>query len=252
MRLFGLIGYPLSHSFSQNYFEDKFRKEKITDCYYHTFSIKKLDQLPGLINRNPELLGLNVTIPYKEEVVRYLDYTDPEAKIIGAVNTIKVERKNNKIYLSGYNTDYYGFYEFIKTNLKSPYPTALILGTGGAARAVGFALEKLKIDHLFVSRKPTHENQISYKKIDTGIVQSHQIIINATPVGMFPAVTSFPAFPFEYISRDHLIIDLIYNPAETIFLRKAKEKGAQVFNGLEMLYLQAERSWEIWNGLCQV
>ena len=249
MRLFGLIGYPLSHSFSQNYFEKKFRKENIRDCYYHTFPIKKLNQLPGLINMNPALSGLNVTIPYKEEVIKYLDYIDPEAKIIGAVNTIKVERKNNKINLSGYNTDYYGFYEFIKTKVKSPYPTALILGTGGAAKAVGFALKKLRIDHLFVSRKPTLENQISYKELVSEIVLSHQIIINATPVGMFPVVTSFPAFPFGYISRDHLIIDLIYNPAETIFLKKAKERGAQVFNGLEMLHLQAERSWGIWNKL---
>ena len=247
MRLFGLIGYPLSHSFSQNYFEEKFRKEKITDCYYHTFPIKKLNHLPELIKMNPELLGLNVTIPYKEEVIKYLDYIDPEAKIIGAVNTIKVEKKNNKINLSGYNTDYYGFYEFINTKVKSPYPKALILGTGGAAKAVGFALKKLRMDHLFVSRKPTLENQISYKEIVSEIVQSYQLIINATPVGMFPEVSSFPAFPFGYISRDHLIIDLIYNPAETIFLKRAKEKGAQVFNGLEMLHLQAERSWEIWN-----
>ncbi|MBI4947333.1 MAG: shikimate dehydrogenase [Bacteroidetes bacterium] len=246
-KLYGLIGYPLEHSFSQKYFTTKFTEENIGTTEYKLYPIKNISELPSLIESLKNLRGLSVTTPYKESVIEYLDEIDPTAKQVGAVNTIKIIYKNKKTHLAGFNTDIFGF-EKSFTKLKGIYgEKALVLGTGGASKAVGYVLRKLNIQYLNVSRKPKNKNEISYSDIDDTIIKNHKLLINTTPLGMYPDVKSFPAIPFEAITKEHILYDLVYNPDETEFLKKGKAQGAVTKNGLEMLISQAEKSWEIWN-----
>ncbi|MFI5134447.1 MAG: shikimate dehydrogenase family protein [Chitinophagales bacterium] len=241
-KLFGLIGYPLAHSFSKKYFTEKFKKEKISDCLYENFPLHSIEEFPSLIESHPDLLGLNVTIPYKEQVISFLDELDETSGKIGAVNTIKISQGK----LTGHNTDVYGFMNSIKDLLQPFHSSALILGTGGGAKAVAFGLMKMGIEFDFVSRNPD-EKELRYEDLDEAVIHQYKIIINTTPVGMFPDIDSCPPIPYELLTSSHLLFDLIYNPDETLFLMKGKQQGATVKNGLEMLQLQAERSWEIWN-----
>lgn len=243
MKLYGLIGHPLSHSFSKKYFSEKFVKEHITDCEFLLFDIPSIKDLKNILAQNPNLKGLSVTIPYKEVVMEYLDEIDETAKQIGAVNTIKIE--NNK--LIGYNTDYFGFKQSLKPFLEISQERALILGTGGASKAVYHALTSLNINCLFVSRNPKNDNEISYEEVNEYVIRNHQIIVNATPIGTFPNINEKPAINYNEITSKHLLYDLVYNPAETQFLKEGKQRGAMVLNGLQMLQLQAEKAWGIWN-----
>lgn len=246
MKLYGLIGNPLTHSYSAKYFSRKFELENIKDCQYHLFQLENENEIPELILKHSGLLGLNVTIPFKQKIIKYLDEISDMAGKCGAVNCIKIDRKSEKPYLTGYNTDVDAFQQSVQPLLKPGHKNALILGTGGGALAVGLALAQLGIRFTFVTRNPVGKNQIGYEKIDQRKIEQNHIIIQATPVGMFPNTDQLPDLPYEHLSPDHLLFDLVYNPEETLFLRKGKEKGTQVKNGLEMLHLQAEKSWEIW------
>lgn len=237
MKTYGLIGKNISYSFSRNYFANKFKKEDIKNSQYINFDIDNLSELNNIFNTDN--YGFNVTIPYKEAIIPYLDSLDFHAEKIGAVNTIKLEN-GKKI---GFNTDWIGFKKSIEPLLNSHHTKALILGTGGASKAVIYALDQLKIETLMVSRY----GEISYEDLSEEIIQNHAIIINCTPVGTFPNVDAAPEIPYHFITKNHLAYDLIYNPTETLFLKKCKEKGAVVKNGLEMLEIQAEASWKIWN-----
>ena len=245
MKNYGLIGYPLSHSFSASYFAEKFKQENIKDCTYQAYEIDSIEKLPALIHEIPNLIGLNVTIPYKQDVFDYLDAIDEVAKSIGAVNTIKIDQATGA--LKGYNTDYYGFKQSLKPFLANHHQRALILGTGGASKAVHYVLKELNIDCLFVSRNPKGEHEISYEDVNDHVMKHHQLIINTTPLGMFPKVEDKPDLPYEYLTSQHLLYDLVYNPLETVFLKEGKQAGSIVINGLDMLKMQAEKSWEIWN-----
>ena len=209
--------------------------------------MKDIAKLPGLIESDRELLGLNVTIPYKEKVIPYLDEIDVEAREIGAVNTIKIIRQGTKYHLKGYNTDITGFEKSLTGLLKSCHTSALVLGTGGASKAVVYALKKYGIIYQYVSRTPRDHTMLSYDQIIPEIIRSHKLIINTSPVGMYPNVGHCPQLPYDAIGPDHILYDLIYNPEMTLFLKKGKEKKATLINGLPMLYAQAERSWLIWN-----
>ncbi len=248
MKLYGLIGNPLTHSYSEKYFSRKFKKENIRDCRYQLFQLESENDLPRLFSEHSNLLGLNVTIPFKQKIIKYMGEIDQEAGKCGAVNCIKIERHSGKPYLKGYNTDIGAFRLSIEPLLKPQYKNALILGSGGGALAAGAALTQLKISFNFVSRNPVGNNHIGYDNIDEKKIEQNLLIINATPVGMFGFPDQIPDLPYQYLTPGHLLFDLVYNPAETLFLRKGKEKGAQVKNGLEMLHLQAEKSWEIWSG----
>lgn len=241
MRTFGLIGRNIDYSFSRKYFSEKFNEENI-DAEYKNFDIGSIEEFP-LIIKNNLISGLNVTIPYKEEIIPFLDHLDPHAKEIKAVNTIKFEKDGS---ICGYNTDFWGFTEAIKPALKPYHSHALILGTGGASKAIAYALRLLDIDYRFVSRKP-EKDQFSYQDLNEDILNKYSLIINCTPLGTYPKVEQSPEIPFQYISANHLVFDLIYNPSETSLMRSAKENGAQTMNGLEMLKLQAEKAWSIWN-----
>jgi shikimate dehydrogenase len=246
-RLFGIIGYPLSHSFSPAYFSGKFKSEGIIDSDYRAFPMEDLAKLPSLVQKFPDLIGLNVTIPYKEKIMAYLDEIDPVAEEIGAVNTIKIIRTGKNLFLKGFNTDVYGFHESIKPFLNKQHRRALILGTGGASKAVAYALRKLEIAYLSVSRNPLGPNCIAYENITQEVMSIHHIIINTTPLGMFPNIDSYPQIPYHLLSPNHFLYDLVYNPEVTTFMKKGLEIHASVKNGYEMLLLQAERSWDIWN-----
>lgn len=247
MRLYGLIGKSLVHSFSQKYFNEKFEKEKIENTYYHLYPLNNIDEFNQLITDYSEVSGLNITIPYKTSVIPFLDYIDDAAKEIGAVNTIRFDRENSRLKLHGYNTDYLGFWESIEPLLKNYHKKALILGTGGSSKAVSYALKQANIDHLFVSRNPEYENTISYQSLNKGILDQYQIIINTTPLGMYPNVEQFPDIPYQFLSPKHILSDLIYNPEHTQFLKFGKVQGSLIKNGLEMLKIQADYSWKIWN-----
>jgi shikimate dehydrogenase len=247
MKLYGLVGKSLVHSFSQKYFSEKFEKERIENTYYHLYPLNNIDEFNQLITYYSEVSGLNVTIPYKTSVIPFLDYIDDAAKEIGAVNTIRFDRENSKLKLHGYNTDYLGFWESIKPLLKSYHKKALILGTGGSSKAVSYALKQANIEHLFVSRNPEKENTISYQSLNHDILDQYQIIINTTPLGMFPEVEQSPDIPYQFLSPKHILYDLIYNPEHTQFLKFGKEQGSILKNGLEMLKIQADYSWKIWN-----
>jgi shikimate dehydrogenase len=247
MKLYGLIGFPLSHSFSAKYFAGKFAAENITDCSYQLFPIEKIEMLPDLIRSNPDLSGLNITIPYKEKVIPFLHDTDVSIKSVGAVNTIKIYRQNDDYRLKGFNTDVYGFTESLRPFLKPDIRKALVLGTGGAAKAVAYALGQLQIAVTWVSRNPSKSGHISYEMVSPLVMSEHKLIVNTSPAGMYPHQDTCPPIPYDLITADHILYDLVYNPEETLFLEKGKKKKATVISGLKMLYLQADKSWEIWN-----
>jgi shikimate dehydrogenase len=241
---FGIIGKNISYSFSQKYFLEKFNKMGLDNYQYYNFDIPEIEEFPFLLyHREDEFRGLNITIPFKEAIIKYLDEVDPEAQKIGAVNTIKVSDDNRLI---GFNTDVYGFQKSIEPLLKSHHKKALILGTGGASKAVAYVLNVLNIEYKFVSRSEI-ENMFTYEMLDAEIMDDYAIIVNCTPVGTHPNIENTPPIPYQYLSDKHLLYDLIYNPAETKFLQEGKKRGAGIKNGLEMLELQAEKSWEIWN-----
>lgn len=241
MRTFGLIGRNIDYSFSRKYFAEKFQSENI-NAEYRNFDLSHIEMFPEILKENV-VSGFNVTIPYKEVIIPYLDHLDSHAEKIQAVNTIKFEKDGS---ICGYNTDYWGFLESLKPHLESPHSKAIILGTGGASKAIAYALKLLEIDFKFVSRNP-EKGQFSYANLDEKIIDSHTLIINCSPLGTFPDTEKHPEIPFEFISEKHLIYDLIYNPAETQFMQLAAEQGAKTVNGSEMLKLQAEKSWNIWN-----
>jgi shikimate dehydrogenase len=242
MRRFGLIGKTLSHSFSKNYFTQKFAREHIDNCRYDLFELQTIEDLPALLLSNPGLEGLNVTIPYKQEVIPYLDETSDVVEEIGACNCIKIAGGK----LKGFNTDVVGFKRSLETHLLPGHDKALILGSGGAARAVQYALKELGIEYKLVSRRKTGEG-LGYEDIGEEILKKYSIIINTTPLGMYPNVDDAPPIPYEYVSSRHLLFDLIYNPEKTRFLQKGEAQGARIANGHDMLILQAEESWRIWN-----
>ncbi len=276
MTTYGLIGYPLGHSFSRKFFTEKFEKEGI-DAQYLNFEIPSIEEFPEIIKNNPELRGLNVTIPYKQQVMQYLDEISEEAKAIGAVNVVRIERPSpqpspimgretmrnagNKPdglpikgdmseglrgSLIGYNSDVIGFVESIKPLLKPHHKKALILGTGGASKAIRYGLEeKLGMKTLFVSRS-AREGMITYEEVTAEVLKEYEVIVNCSPVGMYPHVDECPALPYEDMNENNLLYDLVYNPLETLFMKKGAEQGATVKNGLEMLHLQAIASWKFW------
>jgi shikimate dehydrogenase len=246
MDKYGLIGYPLGHSFSISYHNQRFADEGI-DAKYLNFEIPSIDELPEVLSLHPELKGLNVTIPYKEKVMRFLDYVSPEARAIGAVNVIRVEHQGKKTILKGYNSDVIGFTQSIESMLEDYHKKALILGTGGASKAVNYGLRSLGLETVFVSRYERPDT-IQYDKITPEVVQEYNVIVNCTPLGMFPKTDECPPLPYEALTERNILYDLIYNPDETLFMRKGAEHGAEVKNGLEMLLLQAFASWEMWNG----
>lgn len=246
MKTYGLIGYPLSHSFSKKYFTEKFQNEGITDHQYELFPIADIKSLPDLLTENPLLCGLNVTIPHKVNVLCYLNEVDEAAEKIGAVNCISIKNFEEETYLKGYNTDAYGFEESLKPLLKPQHTTALVFGDGGAAKAVKYVLEKLNIQYQVVVRTAA-PGAMLYSEITPEILTSHQLLINTTPLGMSPNIDTFPEIDYSLVGSGHLAYDLVYNPLETAFLAKAAERGAEVKNGLEMLYKQAEKAWVIWN-----
>lgn len=239
---YGLIGKSLEHSFSKHFFEEKFRKEGI-NASYHNFEIAKIINLQDLLQNNTELRGLNVTIPYKTEVIPFLDDLSGLAKEINAVNTIQF--KSGK--LIGHNTDAYGFQQSIKPFLRNVHERALILGTGGASKAVAYVLKNLGIDVSYLSRNPIGENQFGYQEANHLMVDAFKLIVNCTPIGTSPNIKEMPNFPIQFVEKDHLVIDLIYNPEETKLMCLAKEQGADTLNGLSMLQHQALKAWEIWN-----
>ena len=243
MRIFGLIGRNINYSFSVTYFSDKFQKESITDCLYKNFDIPDVTYFLQIFKKHKDLKGLNVTIPYKQEIIPYLDKLSRKAEEVGAVNTIKITKKG---LLKGYNTDVYGFKKSLKPLLKPHHKKALVLGTGGASKAVIYVLEKLGLEYKIVSRNP-EVNQFSYSDITQEVMQEYTLVINCTPLGTFPNIDQCPELNYEYFTDKHLAFDLIYNPAETTFLKKAKQQGASIQNGYQMLVFQAEKAWRIWN-----
>ena len=242
MNRFGLIGYPLGHSFSQKYFNNKFKTENLNDCFFELFPIENVDSFPELLDTHKDLKGLAVTIPHKQTIINFITSIDEVASEIGAVNCIKISSG----ITTGYNTDVIGFENSIKPILKRHHQKALILGTGGGSKAAQFVFKKLGIDHLVVSRTDKHPF-IQYQQIDALICTEYNIIVNATPIGMAPKIDDFPEIPYHLLNEKHLLFDMIYNPEETMFLKKGKAAGAQTKNGYEMLLLQAEANWEIWN-----
>ena len=247
MDKYGLIGYPLGHSFSISYFNEKFANENI-DAKYINFEIPSIDNLPEVLASNPELKGLNVTIPYKQQVIGYLDTLSPEAKTIGAVNVIRVSHKGNKTILKGFNSDVIGFTKSIEPMLTPLHRKALILGTGGASRAIDFGLKSLGLETLFVSRTHHDERTITYDEVEAETVRQYNVIVNCTPCGMYPKTETCPDLPYAAMNEDNILYDLIYNPDETLFMKRGAEHGANTKNGLEMLLLQAFSSWEFWHG----
>ena len=246
MDKYGLIGYPLGHSFSISYFNDKFSDEGI-DARYENFEIQSIDELQEVLDTNPNLRGLNVTIPYKEKVIEFLDNITPEAQAIGAVNVIRISHEGKKTKLKGYNSDVIGFTKSIEPMLDSNWhKKALILGTGGASKAINFGLKSLGLETVFVSRYQ-RPGTIQYESITPEVIREYNVIVNCTPLGMYPHTEECPMLPYEAMDYHTILYDLIYNPDETLFMKKGRERGAEVKNGLEMLLLQAFASWEFWH-----
>ena len=248
MRVFGLIGYPLSHSFSKKYFTGKFGKEGISDCSYENFELSSIHEIISLIRETPNLSGLNVTIPYKEQVIPFLHWQTDVVKATGACNCIAI--REGRLY--GYNTDTTGFEQSLMKYLLPHHTKALVLGTGGAAKAVGYILQKLGIGYHFVSRNvqwPGTANAWGYSDLTPEIMQSHLLVINTTPLGMFPNVDAAPPIDYSLLTARHYLYDLVYNPAKTLFLERGGLRGGATQNGYEMLIIQAEESWKIWNGM---
>ncbi|MDR2910944.1 MAG: shikimate dehydrogenase [Bacteroidales bacterium] len=246
MKKYGLVGYPLTHSFSKRFFTEKFETEQI-DSTYDNFEIDSIEKFCEIIINNPEIKGLNVTIPYKEQVIRFLDYLDDSAREIGAVNTIKIIRSGSGVKLKGFNTDALGFDKSLKQLLKNYHKKALILGTGGASKALKYVLKNLGVEYISASIEELNENEIRYSDIDSKMIAERLLIINATPLGTYPKTETFPAIPYEYITDRHLLFDLVYNPELTLFMKKGMVNGATVKNGYEMLLEQALKAYEIWN-----
>lgn len=242
MNQLGLIGYPLIHSFSKQYFNEKFKRLNVTDWYYENHPLKKIAELKALLQKNPDLKGLNVTMPYKAEVIPFLHFLDDDAAAVEAVNTIKIEKNT----LTGYNTDIYGFEKSLIPLLNPQTTNAIVLGNGGAAKAVTFVLNKLGMSYITISRKKTLTS-ITYEELKKEHILNAQLIINTTPLGMLPQLELAPMIDYNLLNSQHLLYDLIYNPEETTFLKLGKKNGARIKTGLEMLHLQAEKSWEIWN-----
>lgn len=241
-KVFGLVGKSLKHSFSKKYFEEKFEKLNFPFQYLN-FELKSIDEIKDVFSNHPDLIGFNVTIPYKEDIIPFLDKLSPKAKAIGAVNCVKIIEDGQ---LMGYNTDAHGFKKSFESLLKPSHKKALILGTGGASKAVAFALDEMKIPYTFVSRTK-QPNQLTYDLINSTVMDNHQIIINTTPLGTFPKVDGCPKLPYEFVNKSHYAFDLVYNPSETTFLKKCKSQGAVIANGENMLIFQAEKAWELWN-----
>lgn len=246
MKKFGLIGYPLGHSFSKNFFNEKFRSENIC-AEYVNFEIPTIEDFNKVLKANPTLCGLNVTIPYKEQIIGYLDELDKDAAAIGAVNVIKIDRSKGKLKLIGYNSDVLGFTQSIEGLLEPHHKKALILGTGGASKAINYGLKQLGLETLFVSRNRHNDNTITYSELTPEIMNDYKVIVNCTPVGMYPKADECPDIPYECLTPEHLLYDLLYNPDTTLFMKKGSDNGAIVKNGLEMLLLQAFGAWDIWN-----
>lgn len=244
MDRFGLIGKNISYSFSKTYFKNKFQNETLLNASYENFDIQNIQEFPKILKSNPDLKGLNVTIPYKEAIIPFLDSLNKEAQEIGAVNTIKI-CKNGK--LKGYNTDWYGFKKTLEPLLEPHHQKALILGTGGASKAIAFALKKLDIAYTFVSRNSSDTHPITYISLSESDIQNHLIVINCTPLGTHPNIDDCPKIPYQALSNKHILYDLIYNPEQTKFLQLGKAKKATTINGLQMLIFQANKAWEIWN-----
>lgn len=242
MRLFGLIGKPLTHSFSKAFFTEKFNREQISDCAYQNFELPSIEALPQLIQDYPELCGLNVTIPYKKDVIPYLQHATEVVQHTGACNCIRVQEDG----LHGENTDVTGFQQSLESVRKPYQKNALVLGTGGSSVAVQYALKKMGITYQLVSRNPK-PGMIIYSQIDRSMMREHLLIINTTPVGMYPHTEQAPEIPYEYLGATHLLFDLVYNPEQTLFLKQGAARGAATCNGYRMLVLQAEESWKIWN-----
>lgn len=243
MRKFGLIGKNISYSFSEAYFSNKFKKENIDDASYQNFDLQSIKEFLDIFKNHSDIAGLNVTIPYKEEIIPYLNKLNKKAKAIGAVNTIKITKKGK---LKGYNTDYYGFKNSLKPFIQNYRKKALILGTGGASKAIAFSLNELNIDYKYVSRNKSLDN-FTYNELDENILKDYHIIINCSPVGTHPNIDECPKIPYRFLTNQHLLFDLIYNPSETRFLKLGKQQGSKTCNGLKMLELQAEKAWKIWN-----
>lgn len=242
MREFGLIGYPLSHSFSQKYFTDKFEQEGLKDCHYQAYPVKTIGEFPALLKSHPALEGINVTIPYKEQVLRYLNEQSPVVQQVGACNCIRIRQGK----LTGYNTDVTGFEQSLQKHLQPHHSKALILGTGGAGKAVEYVLKKRNIRYRYVSRMPS-VNHFSYLQVTSALLAEYTLIINTTPLGMYPNITQAPPIPYEALTPKHYLFDVVYNPATTLFLQQGEQRGAAIQNGLDMLIIQAEESWKIWN-----
>lgn len=247
MDLYGLIGKKLSHSFSPDYFREKFHSLNI-NAEYSIYELEDADEFPKLLLNNPEIIGLNVTIPYKKSFNQYMDFIDNPVADTGSLNTIKIERINNKVYLKAYNTDVIALEEILIPLLnKNKGIKALILGSGGSASSVAYVLNKLGVYFQTVSRNPSNTFHIRYENIDKEIIESNLLIINTTPLGMYPDIDSFPAIPYEFLTSKHILFDLIYNPSQTHFLTMGMEQDTMCINGLRMLKIQAEASWKIWN-----
>lgn len=240
---YGLIGYPLTHSFSQRYFTDKFQREHIKDSVYANFPLENINDFPELLGNNKDLIGLNVTIPHKETVIPFLDGLDPVAEAIGAVNTIKISADG----AFGFNTDAYGFETSMKPFLKAHHTRALILGTGGASKAVAYVLKNIGLDILYASRNPKAENELGYDQINEHVLDACKLIVNTTPLGTYPNIEGRPQLPYELLTNEHFLYDLVYNPEKTKFLELGEQSGAAIKNGYDMLAHQAEKAWKIWN-----
>lgn len=246
--IYGLIGYPLTHSFSSGYFAHKFTQEGIADCEYINFPINDIPKIKQIIENNKQLAGFNVTIPYKELIIPFLDKLSDEALEMGAVNTVKISREQEKTLLTGYNTDVYGFKRSLDLYHVPVPPKALILGTGGSSKAVSWVLKKMGCEPVYVSRNPNKKaGHLSYKELENTTLKDFPLIINTTPVGMYPKVKDYPQIPYSSARESHTFFDLIYNPRETLFLKKARQLGCKTINGLSMLEEQAEKAWDIWN-----
>lgn len=246
MKKLGLVGYPLGHSFSKKFYLDKFEKEQITGVNYDLYPTEELENFQAIYSGDSDFYGFNVTIPHKRNVMAFLHELSPEAEEIKAVNCVRIERRDGKAFLKGFNTDAFGFEQSLKPLLTPEHKKALVFGNGGAAQAVYYSLKKLNIPYKIVSRSKAN-GDLTYSDLTADIVNEHKLLINCSPVGTFPNVDECPDIPYEAVTEHHLLYDLIYNPEETLFLRKGKESGAAIKNGYEMLVLQAERNWEIWN-----